>query len=70
MKFPAENVEPVDFTEEELASLAVQKRVKVEQLPVSKRMGNFSEIESTLTKGDAMAEARRCLRCDIREEGE
>jgi len=67
--FPTENVEPLVFTEEVVPPSA-QVRVKIEQLPVPKRVGSFSETESTLTKQAAMAEARRCLRCDIREKGE
>ena len=34
-------------------------------LPSAKRSKNFSEVESGLTEQQAVAEARRCLRCDL-----
>jgi len=36
-------------------------------IPVSKRKGSFTEVEATWTRNVALAEAKRCLRCDYRE---
>jgi indolepyruvate ferredoxin oxidoreductase, alpha subunit len=35
-------------------------------LPVAQRKGNFKEVETGLTKQNAMAEAQRCLQCDCK----
>jgi hypothetical protein len=35
-------------------------------LPVAARRGNFWEISSGLSEKNALAEARRCLRCDVK----
>ncbi len=64
--FPTENVPTLQFTMKELEELAVQKRVKPKTLPISERIGNFREVEQTLTPEEAIKEARRCLRCDVR----
>jgi NADH-quinone oxidoreductase subunit F len=37
-------------------------------IPVSKRRGNFTEVETTWSRNVALAEAKRCLRCDYREQ--
>ena len=37
-------------------------------IPVSKRKGSFTEVEATWTRNVALAEAKRCLRCDYREQ--
>jgi NADH-quinone oxidoreductase subunit F len=37
-------------------------------LPVEKRKHNFQEVELTLSEEIALREAKRCLRCDYREE--
>lgn len=66
--FPTENVPTLEFTSEELEELAVQERVEIEKLSISQRIGNFKEVEKTLTAEEAIKEARRCLRCDVREE--
>lgn len=36
-------------------------------IPVSRRKGNFSEVETTWSRTVALSEAKRCLRCDYRE---
>jgi NADH-quinone oxidoreductase subunit F len=36
-------------------------------VPISKRKGNFKEVENTWSRSVALAEAKRCLRCDYRE---
>ena len=66
--FPTENVPTLEFTSEELEELAVQERVKIKKLSISERAGNFKEVEKVLTAEEAIKEARRCLRCDAREE--
>jgi NADH-quinone oxidoreductase subunit F len=43
-------------------------RAKMQTIPVSKRKGNFNEIELSWRESVAQREARRCLRCDYREE--
>jgi hypothetical protein len=70
MSFPTENVEPLKFSPEEMEALAKQPRVTIPHLSIDERRGNFLEVESTISKEDAMAEAKRCLRCDLREEEE
>jgi TPP-dependent indolepyruvate ferredoxin oxidoreductase alpha subunit/thioredoxin reductase len=35
-------------------------------LPVARRKGNFKEVETGLTREEAVREARRCLSCDCR----
>lgn len=65
--FPTENVPPLIFSSEELEELATQKRAEPKKLSISERRGNFKETESTLSLEEAVKEARRCLRCDIKE---
>jgi len=36
-------------------------------IPVRKRRGSFTEVEATWSRNVALAEAKRCLRCDYRE---
>jgi NADH-quinone oxidoreductase subunit F len=36
-------------------------------IPVNKRRGSFTEVEATWSRNVALAEAKRCLRCDYRE---
>jgi NADH-quinone oxidoreductase subunit F len=43
-------------------------RPEVQTIPVSRRAGGFKEVELALTETVAVREARRCLRCDYREE--
>jgi NADH-quinone oxidoreductase subunit F len=42
-------------------------RAALKLVPVSKREGNFIEVEATWSRTVALAEAKRCLRCDYRE---
>jgi len=65
--FPTENVPPLTFSSEELEELATQKRAEPKKLSISERRGNFKETESTLSLEEAVKEARRCLRCDLKE---
>jgi NADH-quinone oxidoreductase subunit F len=43
-------------------------RAKIQLLPVSKRRSNFCELELPWQESTALHEAKRCLRCDYREE--
>lgn len=43
-------------------------RAAIPELPAAKRRGNFSEVELPWKANVALREARRCLRCDYREE--
>jgi NADH-quinone oxidoreductase subunit F len=43
-------------------------RASVTLIPVAKRAASFAEVETTLPCGAALAESRRCLRCDYREQ--
>ncbi|MBN2351490.1 MAG: FAD-dependent oxidoreductase [Spirochaetales bacterium] len=40
-------------------------RVRIPRLVPARRAKNFCEVELCLAEGDAIAEARRCLRCDL-----
>ena len=51
------------------ADPVVGSRPKVKLIPIAKRDGSFAEVELTLPCAAALAESRRCLRCDYREEG-
>ncbi|MGB9866647.1 MAG: NADH-quinone oxidoreductase subunit NuoF [Bacillota bacterium] len=42
-------------------------RVEVRRLPVEERIKGFAEVEQGLDEEAAVAEASRCLRCDVRE---
>jgi NADH-quinone oxidoreductase subunit F len=50
------NAEPVKYP-----------RAKMGLLPVERRRNNFNEVEQPWTEAVAVAESRRCLRCDYRE---
>ncbi|HEX9014422.1 MAG TPA: hypothetical protein VF960_00305, partial [Chloroflexota bacterium] len=41
------------------------RRPEMPELPVEMRKGNFMEVALGFTREMAMAEARRCLRCDL-----
>jgi NADH-quinone oxidoreductase subunit F len=43
-------------------------RAPLSLIPVSKRRLNFDEVESTWSRIVALAESKRCLRCDYREQ--
>jgi NADH-quinone oxidoreductase subunit F len=62
---PSIYIEPVELTEEELART---KRPKMPRLTRTARKRNFKEVELGLTEEAAVAEARRCLRCELETE--
>ncbi len=62
---PSIYIEPVELTEEELART---KRPKMPRLSRTARKKNFKEVELGLTEEAAVAEARRCLRCELETE--
>ena len=43
-------------------------RASLKLLPARRRTGNFDEVETTWSRSVALCEAKRCLRCDYREE--
>lgn len=45
---------------------AYKQRVEMPMLPVEKRRGNFTEVELGFSEEQAVEEAKRCLRCDLR----
>lgn len=45
-------------------------RAKPEELPVGQRIKSFEEVEFAYTKEQAYFEAKRCMRCDIKEDDE
>jgi NADH-quinone oxidoreductase subunit F len=62
---PSIYIEPVELTEEELARA---KRPKMPRLTRTARKKNFKEVELGLSEEAAVAEARRCLRCELETE--
>lgn len=40
-------------------------RVEYERIPVEERKGNFTEVAKCFTPDQAVAEAKRCLQCDV-----
>jgi NADH-quinone oxidoreductase subunit F len=56
------HVPPLDLTGQEDLN---PTRPAGRRLPVPERKGNFREVELSLDKETAIAEARRCLRCDL-----
>lgn len=61
---PPEEVETLPEIEE-----GEKHRCPIPTMPLSQRLGNFAEVELSLSEEIAIEEARRCLRCDL-EEGE
>jgi NADH-quinone oxidoreductase subunit F len=55
-------VPPVELTPDEVEGLS---RPEMPTLSVEERRGNFREVELGFTREMAVAEARRCLRCDL-----
>jgi len=55
-------VPPVELSPEEADEL---RRPTVRKIPVEKRAGSFSEVELGLPEAEAVAEAKRCFRCDL-----
>ncbi|MBA7646698.1 Ferredoxin--NADP reductase [subsurface metagenome] len=62
---PAVHVEPIELSEEEIKDL---KKPEMPLIPVAQRMDNFKEVEMGFTEADAIAEAKRCLRCDLEKD--
>jgi NADH-quinone oxidoreductase subunit F len=58
----AERVDVVELSEEESANL---KKPEMPAIPVEERMTSFKEVELGFSEADAIAEAKRCLRCDL-----
>jgi NADPH-dependent glutamate synthase beta subunit-like oxidoreductase len=62
-----EILKKVAYSKEEIDikySLASQqKRVQVPSIPLADRVGNFNEVDLTITEEQAKAEAQRCLIC-------
>ncbi|MBC8401100.1 MAG: FAD-dependent oxidoreductase [Candidatus Marinimicrobia bacterium] len=59
---PALRVDPTELTDDEIEQL---KKPEIPLRPVSERVENFSEVELGFTEAQAVAEAKRCLRCDL-----
>jgi NADH-quinone oxidoreductase subunit F len=62
---PSVYIEPCVLTPEEAA---VAARPEMSRLSPAKRKKNFQEVELGLKEKQAVAEARRCLRCDLETE--
>jgi len=60
---PDEDENPYIGREE---GFAYRKRVVNKKLPVNKRIPGFSQVEYNLSKDDAIKEAERCLKCQLR----
>jgi NADH-quinone oxidoreductase subunit F len=59
---PAIRVEAVELTDKEIEEL---QKPAVPLLSLDERSGNFKEVELGFTEQMAIAEAKRCLRCDL-----
>jgi pyruvate/2-oxoglutarate dehydrogenase complex dihydrolipoamide dehydrogenase (E3) component len=55
-------VEATELSDEESKNL---KRPEMPAIPVDQRTSGFKEVELGLSEAEAMAEAKRCLRCDL-----
>jgi len=54
--------------EAEIAALEEQEeraRARIGKRPAAERVGDFQDVEMTMTEQAALAEAGRCLRCDL-----
>ncbi len=49
----------------DVEGVAKAPRVRVRELKVADRVGNFEEVEQTITQEEAIREAERCLRCGL-----
>jgi len=58
---PVLDVDVTELTEKEIESL---QRPQMPTVPPAARVDNFDEVELGLSAEQAMAEAKRCLRCD------
>lgn len=52
-----------DLPKAEFEALPKLGRATMPGLPVAERLGSFVEVETGLSEADAVAEAKRCLRC-------
>ena len=59
---PAARVEAMELSEEEVQSL---KRPEMPAIPIDQRAASFKEVELGFGEAAAIAEAKRCLRCDL-----
>jgi len=59
---PSMYVRPVELTEEELEHA---DRPTIPHLSANKRKGSFAEVDLGISEEMAVAESRRCLRCDL-----
>jgi NADH-quinone oxidoreductase subunit F len=59
---PAARVDAVELSEQESTSL---KRPTMPTIPVERRTASFKEVELGIDETAAIAEAKRCLRCDL-----
>ncbi len=59
---PGIHVEPIQLSEEEMENIT---RPEMAAIPVEQRIGSFDEVELGFTEAEAVAEAKRCLRCDL-----
>ena len=55
----------IESNEENLKKYSRTDRVRQPELDLSKRKQGFDEVESNISFEDAVAEAGRCLRCDL-----
>jgi NADH-quinone oxidoreductase subunit F len=62
-RLPRAFIEPAVVDEEEQERA---RRVKMPLLPIEQRRKNLAEVELCMTEQQARAEARRCLRCDLK----
>ncbi len=62
VKLPSVYVEPFTEIDDESGEVV---RLEVPLLPVEKRKGCFAEVELCPSEQQALAEARRCARCDL-----
>jgi NADH-quinone oxidoreductase subunit F len=57
-----------DYSQSAPEEMSAAPRHRSRLIPIADRKGSFSEVDIGLDAGMALAEAGRCLRCDIREE--
>ncbi len=62
IKLPRVFIEPAVVDEEQQETA---RRAKVHSIPPEARRKNFAAVEKTLSEEEAVAEAQRCLRCDL-----
>ncbi|WP_287152600.1 FAD-dependent oxidoreductase [Candidatus Solincola tengchongensis] len=65
--FPSSRVPPYEMTSRELEEVAARGREEAPTLPPEERTGGFLEVSMAMDREAAVREARRCLRCDLKE---